>query len=104
MIQAETQSTQGLIDVRVELFGLARMMAGLRELVVSVPSSADAADIARALADDCPILLGSVLLNDGSGLLESYTLNVNGTAFVSDGALDLAPGDSILLFSSQAGG
>jgi hypothetical protein len=48
--------------------------------------------------------MGSVLSSDGSGLLESYTLNVNGTAFVEDGRLELTPGDSILLFSSQAGG
>ena len=34
----------------------------------------------------------------------SYTLNVNGTSFVSDGPLNLEQGDTILLFSSQAGG
>ena len=41
---------------------------------------------------------------DGTGLLESHVLNVNGTAFVDGGRLDLGPGDRLLLFSSQAGG
>ena len=97
-------STTEQVTVRVELFGLARMIAERREFGLSIPRNADSQDIARALASACPPLLGSVLLSDGSGLLDSYTLNVNGTAFVSEAPLDLAPGDSILLFSSQAGG
>ena len=36
--------------------------------------------------------------------MESYTLNVNGTAFVGEDGVSLKPGDSVLLFSSQAGG
>jgi hypothetical protein len=92
------------VDVRLELFGLARIIAGRRELHVSLPQDACTADIAGALAMTCPALLGSVLSGDGSSLLESYTLNINGTAFVSDGRLELVSGDSILLFSSQAGG
>ena len=101
---AITDAKTERVEVRVELFGLARMAAGRREMDVRVPAASSVRDIAQALADVCPPLCGVVVLEDGSGLLESYTLNLNGTSFVSDGAVRLAQGDSILVFSSQAGG
>ena len=92
------------VEVRIELFGLARITAGRRELRICLPSASRVSDVAQALADVCPPLLGIVLLEDGSGLLDNYTLNLNGTSFVADGAVRLAQGDSLLIFSSQAGG
>ena len=93
-----------LVDVRVELFGRARMTSGLRYVEVALPKSADRANVAVALAQACPELVGEVISEDGSGFQESYTLNVNGTTFVGDGPLGLISGDAVLLFSSQAGG
>ena len=99
---ADANSEQ--VEVRVELFGLARTAAGRRELGIRVPAAPRVSDIAQALADVCPPLRGVVLSEDGSGLLDSYTLNLNGTSFVTDGAVRLTSGDSVLIFSSQAGG
>ena len=101
---AVTDAKAERVEVRIELFGLARSAAGRRELDVRLPSASRVSDIAQALADVCPPLCGTVLLEDGSGLLDSYALNLNGTSFVADGAVRLAQGDSILIFSSQAGG
>ena len=101
---AVTEAKTERVEVRVELFGLARIAAGRRELDIRVPSASRVPDIAQALADACPSLLGTVLIEDGSGLLDSYTLNLNGASFLGDGTVRLAHGDSILVFSSQAGG
>ena len=48
--------------------------------------------------------VGPVELTDGTGLLESYTLNLNGRTFVTDTGVHFQHGDTLLLFSSQAGG
>jgi hypothetical protein len=50
-----------------------------------------------------PELVGEVLNPEG-GLMTSYILNLNGTAFMSETGRRIRPGDRILLFSSQAGG
>ena len=92
------------VEVTVELFGRARMATGRREVTVTVPSLAGTGDVAAALRESCPELGGLAVHEDGSGLLESYTLNVNGTTFLGSDAVSLRPGDTVLLFSSQAGG
>ena len=92
------------LTLRVELFGTARLAAGRRELMIEVVEEPGAKDVVAAIARACPPLVGSVIDEERTGLLESHVLNVNGTAFVDGGPLDLGPGDRILLFSSQAGG
>lgn len=103
-MDAVTDAKTERVEVRVELFGLARIVAGRREMDVYVPAASGVRDIAQALANACPALCGVVVLKDGSGLLDSYTLNLNGASFMSEGAVRLVQGDSILVFSSQAGG
>ena len=92
------------VEVKVELFGRARIATGHREITVVVPNRAGARDVAAALLESCPELEGLAVLEDGSGLLESYTLNLNGTTFIGESPVSLEPGDVLLLFSSQAGG
>ncbi len=92
------------LTLQVELFGTARLTAGRRELTIEVVGEPRASDVVAAIAGACPALVGSVIDEDGTGLLESHVLNVNGTAFVDGGRLDIGLGDRLLLFSSQAGG
>tara|TARA_B100000949_G_C14160387_1_gene398810 strand:+ start:129 stop:440 length:312 start_codon:yes stop_codon:yes gene_type:complete len=92
------------VTVLVELFGQARILSGHRQVEIAVPEHADADDLAAVLALACPELLGKVMREDGSSLQDSYTFNLNGTAFVGNENLHLTAGDSLLLFSSQAGG
>ena len=100
--------TQGVVsqtvDVTVELFGRARIATGRREVTLVLPSRANTGDVTAALHEACPELGGLAVHEDGSGLLESYTLNVNGTTFVGEDGVLLEAGDTVLLFSSQAGG
>ena len=104
---ANAQTEDAQVEVTVELFGTARIACEKHEVAVRLPSSSTVADAAQALAEACPELVGMAILEDISGLMKSYTLNLNGTAFLSglaDQRLDLRNGDTLLLFSSQAGG
>lgn len=92
------------VNISIELFGTARMACGRRRIDAQVPADACIGDVVSALAKICPELVGVALRQDLSGLLASYTLNLNATAFIMDDDLSLQEGDALLLFSSQAGG
>ena len=92
------------VNITIELFGTARMACGLRQIEARLPASASLADVAATLAKTCPQLVGVALRHDLSGLLSSYTLNLNAIDFVEGDELTLEEGDTLLLFSSQAGG
>jgi hypothetical protein len=97
-------SKAALIPIQIELFGLAQLVSNRRQVSLEVPPEAAITDITTALADACPALVGPVIRDDLSGLYESYVLNLNGLVFVARKRLQLQPGDTLLLFSSQAGG
>ncbi len=94
----------GQITVTVELFGMARIACDKRLIELTTDAPGSVSGLVEALLRQCPQLAGIAVREDGTGLLESYTLNVNGSRFVSGDHLDLEHGDSVLLFSSQAGG
>ena len=91
------------VDVQIELFGMARFVCGRSLLELGLPCNATLPDVAHALMVACPALRGLAITTDGTGLLESYTLYLNGRIFVTDTGVHLQQGDSLLLFSSQAG-
>jgi hypothetical protein len=99
-----TDSQAAQVTIQVELYGLAQIACGRRQMAIAVPHEAAVTDIMTALAEACPALRGCVIRADLSGLYESYVLNLNGLAFVARERLQLQPGDTLLLFSSQAGG
>ena len=96
--------TTALVNIKVELFGRARIVCGQRVVDIAVPEMADASDVVAVLAESCPALLDTAIREDCTGLRESYSFNLNGVAFIGDERLHLKPGDALLLFSSQAGG
>ena len=99
-----TDGKATLVTVQVELYGLAQIACGRRQVAIAVPPEAAVTDIMAALAEACPALRQHVIRADLSGLCESYVLNLNGLAFVAQERLRLQSGDTLLLFSSQAGG
>ena len=104
MINASRKS-QTHVTVRVELFGNARLLAGRRYVSVHLAGDCDLGDVAEAIARECPALVGPVVREDLGGFLDSYTVNLNGVKFVGDGLQQrLKDEDSLLVFSSQAGG
>ena len=96
--------TKNTVLISVELFGHARTVAGVRDVKLALPPQSGASDLAAALAAALPSLLSIALEDDGSALLSSYTANLNGLAFMSEDPIPITLGDTIYLFSSQAGG
>ena len=91
------------VTVAVELFGNV-LLAGRRKLEIDVASDCTLGSIAASIAQCHPVLVGTVIRRDLSGFLHSYTVNLNGVEFITDDHRELSGGDSLLLFSSQAGG
>ncbi len=92
------------VSITVELFGMARIACGRRRLSIETAADGTVPTVVAALADACPELVGRAISEDLSALMESYTFNLNGTSFIDEAAFALKTGDTLLLFSSQAGG
>lgn len=98
------------VVVTVELFGMARVHAGLSSVSLEVDTRAPVATLLDALAHECPELVGSALCvsDDGAvAVADGYALNRNGLVFLApevDAPLHWIPGESLLLLSNQAGG
>lgn len=93
-----------LMECTVELFGVARLIAGTTEVPVTLAAAATCSDAFTALLTRYPALGGRVIARDGSGLLAGYACNVNGRAFVRDTSTPLNSGDRILILAADAGG
>lgn len=104
------RTTGDAVVVTVELYGMARIRAGVNSIALAVDARTSVAALLDALAQECPGLVGSALRPGNSGaiaLAEGYALNRNGLAFLPPDAetpLDWTSGDSLLLISNQAGG
>lgn len=85
--------------ITIELFGIPRARAGVRELAVSATTTGEAL---AELITKCPTL--SDVVNADGGLSPQYLLSLDGKRFVSDVSQPLRPGDRLLLLSADAGG
>ena len=88
----------------VELFGVARMLAGCRDVPITVADGATLADVWCALSQQLPMLAGRVIAPNGAALADGYACNVNGLDFVRNAAAAINAGDRILIVSADAGG
>ncbi len=100
-VASQTKTT---VAVNVELFGNAQLIAGQRLVPIRVASDCALAEMAEALGRRHPGLVGKVIRPDISGFLNSYAINLNGIHFMGNDRMRLENGDSLLVFSSQAGG
>lgn len=87
-------------QVRVELFGVPRLLAGEKAVDVA---GVTLHDVAAGLARTFPGLAGPVINPSTAWLAEGYTFVV-GERFTRDPSLIIAPGSPVLLVSSLAGG
>ena len=91
------------MEQRIELFGIARLIAGQKELTVSLPDGSTVGDALRALAQECPSLLDSVLTSQGV-LVEGSILSLGGREFITDRATSLPANTPLLVLPAIAGG
>lgn len=73
-----------MAKVTIELVGTARILAGQKEISVTVEEDAIWQDIVAALAQAVPGLIGQVITEDRRALISSYQLNLGGMHFIMD--------------------
>ena len=101
---------RGVLDARAplrctaELFGVAQMVAGTREVALDVPPPGTFGQAVRALADALPPLVGRVIRTDRAGLVDGYACSVNGLRFIHSPQEIVQPGDALMILSADAGG
>jgi hypothetical protein len=100
----EDGSSQSESCCVVELYGVARMLAGTRQVVLDLAAPVPLHAVVAALAERCPALCGPVLDVRLGRVAEGYVLNRNGRDFLAATDLQVRPGDRLLLLSSAAGG
>ena len=83
----------------VELFGTARLRAGLAAIDLEAGTVGQALE---RLARDVPALDGGVIRGDR--VHPAFRLSLNGDRFVSDPSTPLVEGDRLLLLSADVGG
>jgi molybdopterin converting factor small subunit len=90
----------GARTVRIELFGMPRVVAGMSAITLKAGTIGTALD---ALTDQVPALESQILNADGTRLNAGYTFVVDG-AFTSDPDYPISPESEILLVSRASGG
>lgn len=90
--------------ILVEFFGSPRLLTGVNEVRLDIPSHHNIEDIVYSLAKRCPELIDQVIKTNRQELQESYIFNLNGLSFLRNDRFQLEPDDRLLLFSNQAGG
>jgi molybdopterin converting factor small subunit len=92
------------LKVVVELFGLARYLAGKNEIMLDLPKDATLRDVVARLASQTKDLLGQVIDGKTMELIEPYSLNINGQYIARDLNMRVNEDDRILLLFTAVGG
>ncbi|MBN1978818.1 MAG: MoaD/ThiS family protein [Anaerolineae bacterium] len=92
--------------VHLELFGLSRIAAGTKELLLELEEGTTFRDIVRLLSVKYPDMIGNVINPDGETLHPPNTFNLNAKRMIRPNQMDEFPsdGDRIVLMSISAGG
>jgi len=94
------------MHVYVELFGLSRIAAGVKELSLELEENTTFRDIVRLLSTRYPDMIGNVIKPDGETLHPPNIFNLNAKHMIQPNQMDTCPsdGDRIILMSVSAGG
>jgi molybdopterin converting factor small subunit len=90
------------MSIRVEFFGIARQRAGVSQIELPGPTGQVLADVLATLADRLPQFASCCLL-DGR-LDPTFSANLDGLQFVSEGTTPISDGQTLLILSADAGG
>ncbi|MBN1815629.1 MAG: MoaD/ThiS family protein [Anaerolineae bacterium] len=94
------------MHVHLELFGLSRIAAGVKELSLELEEGTTFRDIVRLLSTRYPDMIGNVISPDGETLHPPNIFNLNAKRMIQPNQMDECPsdGDRIILMSVSAGG
>lgn len=94
------------MNILVEFAGISRVLAGVRDLPLSLDPGASYRDIIRQLGLRFPALVGQVIEPDGETLFPENKIALNGRRMIQNSEMDASPGegDRLTLMSLLAGG
>ena len=92
------------INIKIEFFGRARMILGFNSFEITVNQEITKEELISLIATKYPELIGEIIEENKFNLKKSYNIGINGIKNPSENELNLKNNDSILIFSSQAGG
>jgi molybdopterin converting factor small subunit len=92
--------------VHVELFGLSRLIAGEKEITLTLDEGATFRHAVRALVRKYPEMIGDVVQADGETMQSPNILNLDGRRMIQPHQMaeSLSDGDRIIVMSMSAGG
>ena len=93
-----------VVRCTVELFGVARLLSHASEIQLTLGAQATVSDAIAALAERLPVLVGRVIGEDRTHLVDGYACSINGLSFVRDTTVRIDSGDSLILLAADAGG
>lgn len=94
------------LHIQVELFGLSRLIAGEKEITLTLDESATFRDAVKEIVSRYPNMVGDVVQADGLTMQPPNILNLDGRRMIQAHQMDesLSDGDRIILMSMSAGG
>lgn len=92
------------MKVTVEFFGLARRLAGVKEVSLETADGSNLRDILSHLREKFSSLSPSVIAADVPELVPPYMLSIDGRTVPQDLGFQPREGDRILVLSSMVGG
>jgi len=94
------------VRVHLELLGLSRFAAGVKEIALDLEEGTTFRDIVRMLGVRYPAMIGNVIQPDGETLQAPNIFNLNAERMIRANQMDDSPGDGdrIILMSMSAGG
>lgn len=88
----------------VELFGLAHVFPGQRDIIVELDSESTLRELVAALRRNVPALEGKIIRPGEDRLAGLYALNVNGRFYLDEYDTKITPADHILIVTLALGG
>jgi molybdopterin converting factor small subunit len=92
--------------IHIELLGLSRLIAGVKEISLDVEEGTTFRDIVRILGTEYPGMIGDVIQPDGETLHPPNIFNLNTRGMIQTNQMNDSPkeDDRIILMSMSAGG
>ena len=93
-----------MIEITIELLGIARRLAGTKQMSIELTEEATHRDVLRRLADLFPAFIGIVINPQTFELMPAFMFNLNGRRAISDFSTPVVSGERLVLMFVESGG